>query len=160
MYLPSQLLADASIEAVHQITLSVKTLRLHVVSSKPQTILSQRLHAIVCLASECSKSAENCYLQQDRNFSFQPGQWIDFHALGVPIIGGYSIVSPPSQLTSMRTFDIAVKQSSHPPAHWVHTQVLVWLQPQMRTIVIALQALQRQGTEAMTFSRRQYRECR
>ena len=38
MHLPSQLLADASIVAVHQITPSVKRLRLHVVSSKPQII--------------------------------------------------------------------------------------------------------------------------
>ena len=82
----------------------------------------------ICPAPECSNSAERCCLQQDRSFSFQPGQWIDFHAPGVPIIGGYSIVSPPSQLTSLRTFDIAVKQSSHSPAHWVHTQVLIWLQ--------------------------------
>ena len=46
-------------------------------------------------------------------------------------------MSPPSQLTSLRTFDIAVKQSSHSPAHWVHTQVLIWLQLRLRTTVIA-----------------------
>ena len=137
MHFLSQLLADASIEAVHQITPSVKRLRLHVVSSNPQIIFSQQLHAIVCPASRCPNSAENCCLQQDRSFSFQPGQWIDFHAPGVPIIGGYSIVSSPSQLTSLRTFNIAVKQSSHPPAHWVHTQVHTWLQLHWCTTTMA-----------------------
>ena len=76
-------------------------------------------------------------------------------------------MSPPSQLTSLQTFDIAVKQSNHPPAHWVHTQVLIWLQPQVCTIVIASQAWQRQycvllstGSEVMASLCRQYGECR
>ena len=62
-------------------------------------------------------------LQDDERFGFQPGQWVDFHAPGVATIGGYSIVSPPSQLKCHRTCDIAVKESRHPPALWVHTEV-------------------------------------
>ena len=64
-------------------------------------------------------------LQEDERFGFQPGQWVDFHAPGVPTIGGYSIVSPPSQLKELHSFDIAVKESRHPPAHWVHTKVRI-----------------------------------
>ena len=64
-------------------------------------------------------------MQDDERFGFQPGQWVDFHAPGLITLGGFSIVSPPSQLTSSRTFEIAVKRSQHPPAHWVHTQVLM-----------------------------------
>ncbi len=67
--------------------------------------------------------APDGHLQEDKCFGFQPGQWVDFHAPGVPTIGGYSIVSPPSQLENSHSFDIAVKESRHPPAHWVHTQV-------------------------------------
>lgn len=53
---------------------------------------------------------------------FKPGQWVDFHAPGVPNIGGYSITSTPRQLRTSGTFDLAVKGSRHPCAQWVHTQ--------------------------------------
>ena len=58
-------------------------------------------------------------------------------------------MSPPSQLTSLRTFDIAVKESSHPPAHWVHTQVLIWLQEQLCTTVIACKHGSDESTETL-----------
>ena len=54
--------------------------------------------------------------------SFQPGQWVDFHVPGVDQVGGYSICSPPAQLRGERTFDLAVKLSSYPPAIWLHHQ--------------------------------------
>ena len=54
--------------------------------------------------------------------SFRPGQWVDFHVPGLRHVGGYSICSPPAQLQRQRTFDLAVKLSSYPPAVWLHRQ--------------------------------------
>ena len=54
--------------------------------------------------------------------AFRPGQWVDFYAPGLAVVGGYSITSPPSQLRSQRTFDLAVKLSSYAPAVWLHEQ--------------------------------------
>lgn len=47
---------------------------------------------------------------------------MDFYAPNVPQVGGYSICSPPSQMQRCSTLDIAVKQSSYPPAIWLHEQ--------------------------------------
>ncbi|BDA42723.1 Oxidoreductase NAD-binding domain-containing protein 1 [Coccomyxa sp. Obi] len=53
---------------------------------------------------------------------FAPGQWVDFYAPNVPQVGGYSICSPPSQMLRCSTLDLAVKQSTYPPAIWLHEQ--------------------------------------
>ncbi|CAL8467625.1 g7163 [Coccomyxa elongata] len=53
---------------------------------------------------------------------FAPGQWVDLYAPNVPQVGGYSICSPPGQMQRCSTLDIAVKQSSYPPAIWLHKQ--------------------------------------
>jgi ferredoxin-NADP reductase len=54
--------------------------------------------------------------------SFQPGQWVDFHAPGVKHVGGYSICSTPQELQSWGLFELCVKASRHPCAQWVHQQ--------------------------------------
>ncbi|EDO42208.1 predicted protein [Nematostella vectensis] len=59
---------------------------------------------------------------ENSHFIFKPGQWVDFFAPGVSVVGGFSICSSPSQLHSHRSFELAVKYSTHPPAHWVHTK--------------------------------------
>lgn len=58
-------------------------------------------------------------------FSFEGGQWVDFHIPGIEQIGGYTIISGaalPAELalrqlcpTSPLEFDLAVKMSRHPP---------------------------------------------
>ena len=59
------------------------------------------------------------------DFTFEAGQWVDFHVPGIDQIGGYTIVSGialPTELasrqfcpTSPLEFDLAVKMSKHPP---------------------------------------------
>lgn len=62
-------------------------------------------------------------LKNDENeFSFRPGQWVDFHIPGLNIVGGYSMCSSPSLLEKCKEFHLAVKYSEHKPAHWIHTQ--------------------------------------
>ena len=48
---------------------------------------------------------------------------VDFHIPGADIVGGYSMCSSPLQLEKNKTLELAVKYSTHPPAHWIHTQV-------------------------------------
>lgn len=51
-------------------------------------------------------------------FDFRPGQWVDFVINPMFLVGGFSMISTPSTLPS---FELAVKRSSHRPAAWVHT---------------------------------------
>jgi ferredoxin-NADP reductase len=71
--------------------------------------------------------------------SFKAGQWVDLFAPNVEQVGGFSIVSPPWDLTpTLRpmgatlptkphasTFELAVKQSKHPAAIWLHKNASV-----------------------------------
>ena len=41
---------------------------------------------------------------------------------GLDVIGGFSITSTPAQLRQQGTLDLAVKQSDHPPAAWLHSR--------------------------------------
>ena len=49
------------------------------------------------------------------SLTFAPGQWLDFCIPTADWIGGFSIASGPSP----SAIQIAVKESTHPPAHWV-----------------------------------------
>ncbi|CAG8462876.1 13712_t:CDS:2 [Acaulospora morrowiae] len=53
-------------------------------------------------------------------FHFLPGQWLDVFIPSVPVVGGFSITSTPSQYSSAKTFELAIKYSTHPPAKWFH----------------------------------------
>ncbi len=60
------------------------------------------------------------YMMENLDFSFKPGQWVDFFGpseLVGEAIGGYSIVSTPSSLPRLT---LAVKASRHPPAVYCH----------------------------------------
>lgn len=57
---------------------------------------------------------------KDHNFTFKPGQWVDFNISGVTPFTGYSMVSPPSLLASSNVLDLAIKYSDYPPTLWVH----------------------------------------
>lgn len=52
-------------------------------------------------------------------FSFR----VDFFIPGVAVVGGFSICSSPGLLEREGELELAVKRTTHPPAHWVHTQV-------------------------------------
>ena len=56
-----------------------------------------------------------------RAFRFRPGQWVDLAVPGTDMVGGYSITSVPEYFDATGLFTLAVKDSKHPPARWVHT---------------------------------------
>eukprot|EP00794_Sanderia_malayensis_P003047 gene3045-3509_t len=58
-------------------------------------------------------------------FSFKAGQWVDFVIPDVDTVGGFSMCSSPGVLEKSHTFELAVKESSHPPAKWIHQQCKV-----------------------------------
>lgn len=62
---------------------------------------------------------------ENGNLSFHPGQWLDFFIPGVEKVGGFSMYSSPQTLERLGTLGLAVKVSTWPPAHWVHTQCKV-----------------------------------
>ncbi|KAG7361496.1 oxidoreductase NAD-binding domain containing protein [Nitzschia inconspicua] len=51
------------------------------------------------------------------NFSFLPGQWVDFMVPPHQWVGGFSIASSPRDVPLVR---LAIKRSDHAPAKWVH----------------------------------------
>ena len=57
---------------------------------------------------------------ENKEVTFKPGQWVDFFIPGVSTTGGFSMCSSPTMLEREQTLDLAVKYSTHPPAHWVH----------------------------------------
>lgn len=50
---------------------------------------------------------------------------VDFFIPGLSTVGGYSICSTPKELKERNTVELAVKESEHLPALWVHTKVCV-----------------------------------
>ncbi|ESO82061.1 hypothetical protein LOTGIDRAFT_170336 [Lottia gigantea] len=56
------------------------------------------------------------------SFNFKAGQWVDMYIPGVDVVGGFSMSSSPKTLLTDHTIELAISNSSHPPAHWVHTQ--------------------------------------
>lgn len=56
------------------------------------------------------------------DFTFKPGNWVDFFIEGVDKVGGYSMCSTPAELPKLR---LAVKRSKHPPAAWCHSEAAV-----------------------------------
>eukprot|EP01138_Halocafeteria_seosinensis_P011787 gb/GECG01012045.1/.p1 GENE.gb/GECG01012045.1/~~gb/GECG01012045.1/.p1 ORF type:complete len:338 (+),score=22.55 gb/GECG01012045.1/:1-1014(+) len=61
--------------------------------------------------------------------SFKCGQWVDLFIPEVDIIGGFSILSKPSELPYIT---LAVKHAYHPPAYWVHNHASVGQQVALR----------------------------
>ena len=54
--------------------------------------------------------------------TFKAGQWVDFFIPGMEKVGGYSMCAEPERLTKQGKLDLAVKYSTWPPAHWLHTE--------------------------------------
>lgn len=42
---------------------------------------------------------------------------------GLETVGGFSMCSSPQDLATKGTLTLAIKYSTHPPAHWIHTCV-------------------------------------
>lgn len=42
------------------------------------------------------------------------------------VVGGFSICSSPGLLEKEGVLELAIKRTTHPPAHWIHTQVSKW----------------------------------
>lgn len=90
------------------------------VSNFRQQIISQ---ATVCGITSESKTVKRiCLAVQNKDFTFKPGQWVDFFIPGVSKVGGFSICSSPGLLQKDGILELAVKYSTHPPAQWIHTQ--------------------------------------
>jgi len=57
-----------------------------------------------------------------KKISFKAGQWLDLFLPGVDQVGGFSMSSGPHTLQSNSSLELAVKYSTWPPAHWIHTK--------------------------------------
>lgn len=60
-------------------------------------------------------------VQADPSHTFKAGQWVDFFIPDVATVGGFSVCSSPCLYQEKKQIELAVKNSSHPPAHWVHS---------------------------------------
>eukprot|EP01062_Namystynia_karyoxenos_P051747 TRINITY_DN40809_c0_g1_i1.p1 TRINITY_DN40809_c0_g1~~TRINITY_DN40809_c0_g1_i1.p1 ORF type:complete len:317 (+),score=69.96 TRINITY_DN40809_c0_g1_i1:136-951(+) len=69
--------------------------------------------------AQLTPSVRRLRLAAEQPVCHKAGQWVDFHAPGVPVVGGYSITSPATPSGSVEV-ELAVKCSDHPPAAWVH----------------------------------------
>nr|XP_032806856.1 oxidoreductase NAD-binding domain-containing protein 1-like isoform X3 [Petromyzon marinus] len=69
------------------------------------------------------------------HFNFKAGQWVDLFIPGVSKVGGFSLCSSPERLAEESLVELAVKYSSHPPAHWVHRQDAPGCSPQKVSLV-------------------------
>uniref|UniRef100_A0ABM5GP82 Oxidoreductase NAD-binding domain-containing protein 1 n=1 Tax=Pogona vitticeps TaxID=103695 RepID=A0ABM5GP82_9SAUR len=83
---------------------------------------------IISKAKVCGITNESARVKRlrlavaDKDFTFKAGQWVDFFIPGVAVVGGFSICSSPGLLEKEGVLELAIKRTTHPPAHWVHTQ--------------------------------------
>jgi ferredoxin-NADP reductase len=68
-----------------------------------------------------------------QRFGFRPGQWLDVFIPEQQIVGGYSLISAPQEISEAKAFDLAIKGSSHPPARWFHQEARVGSEVAVRT---------------------------
>ena len=59
----------------------------------------------------------------NREVTFKPGQWVDVTIPDIDTVGGFSMCSTPLALRTKGILELAVKQSDHPPAQWMHGDV-------------------------------------
>ncbi|XP_065053125.1 oxidoreductase NAD-binding domain-containing protein 1-like isoform X2 [Rhopilema esculentum] len=62
---------------------------------------------------------------KNENFSFMAGQWVDFFIPNLDVVGGFSMYTSPRMLEKSKVLGLAVKYSTHPPAHWIHKKCKV-----------------------------------
>ncbi|XP_070702495.1 oxidoreductase NAD-binding domain-containing protein 1 isoform X2 [Pempheris klunzingeri] len=88
--------------------------------------------AEVCGIINESETVKRLRIAVHPDFSFKAGQWVDFFIPGVEKVGGFSMCSSPGLLQREGVVELAIKNSKHPPAHWVHTTCTVGSQVAMR----------------------------
>uniref|UniRef100_UPI00358E3EBC oxidoreductase NAD-binding domain-containing protein 1 n=1 Tax=Myxine glutinosa TaxID=7769 RepID=UPI00358E3EBC len=83
----------------------------------------QRSSATVLNVWDESQTVKGVKLQvHNEEFSFKPGQWVDVTIPGVEEVTGFSMCSSPRELAEHGVLNLAIKESSHPPTLWVHSQ--------------------------------------
>lgn len=60
-----------------------------------------------------------------KEFTFKPGQWVDFLVPNISEVAGYSICSSPKLLQETSEIELAVKFSEFPPTKWIHEKCQV-----------------------------------
>lgn len=70
-------------------------------------------------------------VNDNQQFTFKAGQWIDFHVPGLTQIAGYSICSSPEYFKETSLIELAVKSTAYPPTKWVHDQCKIDSQVQI-----------------------------
>lgn len=80
--------------------------------SSPRQACSARIESIETLTPTVRKLE---LVVEDRGFTFQPGQWVDFFVPGLDAVAGFSLCSSPARLPRAT---LAVKRSQHPSAAW------------------------------------------
>ncbi|XP_012729708.2 oxidoreductase NAD-binding domain-containing protein 1 isoform X4 [Fundulus heteroclitus] len=88
--------------------------------------------AQVCGIVDESETVKRLRLAVHPDFSFKAGQWVDFFIPGVEKVGGFSMCSSPGLLQREGVVELAVKYTTHPPAHWIHTVCAVGSRVAMR----------------------------
>ncbi|XP_034016866.1 oxidoreductase NAD-binding domain-containing protein 1-like isoform X2 [Thalassophryne amazonica] len=88
--------------------------------------------AQVCGIMNESESVKRLRIAVHPDFSFKAGQWVDFFIPGVEKVGGFSMCSSPGLLQREGIIELAVKYSTYPPAHWIHTTCTVGSHVAMR----------------------------
>lgn len=81
--------------------------------------------ATVCRLQQLSPTVRGVTLSvQPANISagFKAGQWLDLFIPGLEKVGGFSMVNHPDRYLKEGVVELAVKYSTWPPAHWIHTQ--------------------------------------
>ncbi|CAG8583927.1 174_t:CDS:2 [Diversispora eburnea] len=88
------------------------------------------------------------------SLDFLPGQWLDVFISSISIVGGFSITSTPQLYSNTNTFELAIKNSNHPPAKWFHEMARIGDMVQVRVggnFVWNEEIEYQQGTERIIF---------
>lgn len=78
----------------------------------------QVFEAVIEKIEEVSPEVKSlCFRISKGDGHFRAGQWVDFLAPGLEVVGGFSMTSTPRDLPCL---SLAIKFSKHPPALWCH----------------------------------------
>lgn len=85
----------------------------------------EKLPARITEVKDISPSVRSLTLAVDKDkitSTFKAGQWVDFFIPGVEQVGGFSMWSSPDSFSKTGELQLAIKNSTWPPAHWAHTK--------------------------------------
>ena len=81
------------------------------------------VRATVAAVAQATPTIKTFELALEAPTPFAAGQWLDVHIPGLETVGGFSLVSAPAQ--SLQRVQLAIKESAHPPARWMHRDAAV-----------------------------------